>query len=87
MFCGSFFWICVDNYYNTILPYFYLYYFNEYVGANLKGNIKNWAYGYIDCRRKKGPLSKNDFGPAEAVGRSQTRPVEFFGRGPFYYSN
>ena len=61
MFCGSFFWICVDNYYNTILPYFYLYYFNEYVGANLKGNIKNWAYGYIDCRRKKGPLSKNDF--------------------------
>ena len=61
MFCGSFFWICVDDYYNTILPYFYLYYFNEYVGANLKGNIKNWAYGYIDCRRKKGPLSKNDF--------------------------
>lgn len=61
MFCGSFFWIYVDNNYNTILPYFYLYYFNEYVGANLKGNIKDWAYGYIDCRRKKGPLSKNDF--------------------------
>ena len=61
MFCESFFRIYVDNNYNTILPYFYLYYFNEYVGANLKGNIKNWAYGYIDWRRKKGPLSKNDF--------------------------
>jgi len=33
--------------YNTILPYFYLYYFNEHVGANLRGNIKRlglWLY-------------------------------------------
>ena len=27
----------------------------------------------------KKQTSKNDFGPAEAVGRSQTRPVEFLG--------
>ena len=69
----------------TTLPSLWI--LNEYVGTNLRRHIKRLAYGCIDCRGKKGPLSKNDFGPAEAAGRSQTRPVEFFGRGPFYYGN
>jgi len=30
-------------------------------------------------------LLKNDFGPAKAVGRSQTRPVEFFSRASAQY--
>mgnify|MGYP000977899070 CR=1 FL=1 len=73
--------------YNTILPHFYLYYSNEYVGAGFNENKKIGLILILTVAFKKGPLSKNDFGPAEAAGRSQTRPVEFFGRGPFYYSN
>ncbi len=37
---------------------------------------------------EKAPIcSKTDFGPAEAVGRSQTRPVEDFGTDGGFYSN
>jgi len=73
--------------YNTILPHFYLYYSSEYVGAGFNENKKIGLILILTVAFKKGPLSKNDFGPAEAAGRSQTRPVEFFGRGPFYYGN
>ena len=73
--------------YNTILPHFYLYYSNEYVGAGFNKNKKIGPSPILTVEFKKGPLSKNDFGPAEAGGRSQTRSVEFFGRGPFYYGN
>ena len=73
--------------YNTILPHFYLYYSNEYVGAGFNENKKIGLILILTVAFKKGPLPKNDFGPVEAAGRSQTRPVEFFGRGPFYYGN
>ena len=53
MFCGSFYQICVDNYYNTILPYFYLYYFNDYVGS--KNKLMQIA--------KNQQISENDFSP------------------------
>lgn len=37
---------------------------------------------------EKAPIcSKTDFGPAEAAGRSQTRPVEDFGTDGGFYSN
>ena len=73
--------------YNTILPHFYLYYSNEYVGAGFNENKKIGPSPILTVEFKKGTISKNDFGPAEAEGRSQTRPVEFFGRGPSYYGN
>ena len=42
------------------------------------------AQTYIE----KAPIcSKTDFGPAEAAGRSQTRPVEDFGTDGGFYSN
>ena len=73
--------------YNTILPHFYLYYSNEYVGAGFNENKKIGPSPILTVEFKKGTISKNDFGPAESEGRSQTRPVEFFGMVPFFYSN
>ena len=59
MFCESFFGICIDNYYNTILPYLYLYYSNEYVSANLKGNLKKIGPTAISTvEERKAPFRK-----------------------------